>query len=198
MFVAKSTRRSEAALEWLGDVQDIAEKSGFRIPRLLRGSTGKLCYNNWTLEPFLKGIPATEDQVKTCFPMLEKFYALSRGHAQRPGFLTARELCVVDSSGDISLQKLPSALVAKLRFAWVDISKTGHSVIHADFGIGNLLFETGLPAALIDWDECRVDATFFDLPDQNNPEHTRAKTAWEIAACWEIEPKRACKLASLL
>ncbi|MCF6305024.1 MAG: hypothetical protein L3J33_06595 [Rhodobacteraceae bacterium] len=55
LFVVKTTRRSNAALAWLGPVQEFAQKAGFRVPRLIRSKGGNLSENGWTLEPFFAG-----------------------------------------------------------------------------------------------------------------------------------------------
>ncbi len=190
VFVAKSSRRSEAALRWLEPVFDLAETAGFRVPRLVESKGGKVLENGWTLEPFLPGRPVTGG-LKATAPMIARFHDLAKGVGQRPGFASASALLRQHKSGDIDLSCMPARLVAKLRAAWRDLPEA-QTVIHADLYGVNLLLAPGLAPALIDWDEARRDTAVFDRLD---PEYNRARTAWEIAACWQIEPDRARRLA---
>ncbi len=194
-FVAKSSRRSETALAWLSPVFDIAENVGFRTPRLIRSKQGNYCENGWTLEPFLNGIPATTQEITNLRKNLRRFHALSAGHTQRPGFTDAKNLCLVGKSGDIDLGKMPQDLVQKCRISWQALLNVEHCVLHADFGVGNILLAENAPPALIDWDESRVDDPGFDLI---GVEFDAAKLVMEIAVCWQVEPDRARQLASLL
>lgn len=93
---------------------------------------------------------------------------------------------------------MPKEIVKKCRVAWGELPDVTPCTIHADFGSENILVMDGQAPALIDWDECRVDTPVFDLDADKGSEISKARLAWEIACCWEIEPKRARNLVSLL
>ncbi len=57
-YVAKSTRRSQEALEWLEPVHKLANKAGFITPDFLRTPKGDILAKGVTLETFVKGQPS--------------------------------------------------------------------------------------------------------------------------------------------
>lgn len=198
LFVAKTTRRSNAALAWLGPVQEFAQMAGFRVPRLIRSKGGNLSENGWTLEPFLQGHPAQQSETLQFTSLLRRFHQLGKNHIQRPTFVSAKDLLIQTVSGDVDLEDMPKEIVKKCRDAWGKLSDATPCTIHADFGAENILVMDGQAPALIDWDECRVDTPVFDFDADKGSEISKARLAWEIACCWEIEPRRARYLASLL
>lgn len=193
VFVAKTTRRSEAALVWLAPVFDCAQTAGFRIPRLIPSKNGKLVETGWTLELFLTGSPAKPADLSRLTPIIKHFHSLTSGFKQRPGFASAHNLITETTGADIDLNLMPERLVNKCRAAWAELPQSTMSVIHADLCAGNVLIEKDQPAALIDWDESRLDCQLFDFPDGK---YAAALTAWEIAVCWQVEPERAKFLAA--
>ena len=197
LFVAKTTRRSSAALTWLGPVQEFAQRAGFLVPKLIRSTGGNLSENGWTLEPFLQGRPATQSEIPQLAPLLRRFHQLGESHIQRPTFASAKDLLVQTGSGDVDLKDMPKEIVKKCRDAWGKLPDATPCTIHADFAPENILVMDGQAPALIDWDECRVDTSVFDFDVDIGPEISKARLAWEIACCWEIEPGRARYLASL-
>ncbi len=194
-FVAKTTRRSNAALKWLGPVQEFAQRAGFRIPALIKSRYGNLSENGWTLEPFLQGRAARQSEIRQFMPMLCQFHQFGKNHIQRPTFASAKELLFQTVSGDIDLDNMPEEIVKKCRDAWERLPNVTACTVHADFGSANILVMDGQAPALIDWDECRVDTPVFDLDADKGAIISSARLAWEIACCWHVEPRRAKKLA---
>lgn len=90
--------------------------------------------------------------------------------------------------------------------AWRPLADGATCAIHGDVGGGNVLIHDGT-AALIDWDESRIDIPALDyahLPSEVGahlpPEVsagprtlTRAGVAWEAATCWVAEPEYAAR-----
>ncbi|MFL4470719.1 phosphotransferase enzyme family protein [Tateyamaria armeniaca] len=187
--VLKTTRRSEAALHWLGPVQDVAARCGLFAPRLIPSLSGTLCVEGWTCEPFCEGTETPPDDIAGQVAALHK-----RGHdlPQRPGFASARDLVSADRGGDIDLAEMPRDLVKALRAQWAQLERP-ETAIHADLNPTNILRDADGRVTLVDWDEARRDVALFDLADPSHP----ARRAWEIACCWQIEPERARHLAHL-
>jgi Ser/Thr protein kinase RdoA (MazF antagonist) len=71
-------------------------------------------------------------------------------------------------------------------------------VIHGDLNPSNVLIDANEHAAILDWDESRLDVAAFDqaalCPPAAGPA-LNALRAWEIACCWQIEPDHARNLA---
>lgn len=190
-LVFKSTRRDAAALLWLGAVFDQIEAAQIIVPRLQPSLSGALVEDGWTCEPFVAGPKASDKRVSML--RLPGFIT-----TQRPGFTTAAELCDQTRSGDIDLTLMPPALVTSCRDAWQCLADLPTGVVHGDLGPGNTIKCDDGRLCLLDWDEARVDALIFDAPlcALSEP-HQRARMAWEIAACWQIEPDRARQLAAV-
>lgn len=195
--VAKSTRRTAAALAWLAPLHAAARRAGFVVPAPIRAADGAPCARGWTLEPFVPGRPATG--LTALSPRLRAFHAALPALPQRPGMAGCLDLLATDRGGDTDLGLLPADLAALCRAAWATLRDRPARPIHGDIGAGNLIATAAGPA-LIDWDEARCDFGFLDYAGctpLDAPE-ARAHLAWETAACWQIEPARARALAARL
>ncbi len=188
--VLKTTRRSEAAITWLLPVLHHAGDAGLIVPALRRAGNGCFVVDGWTCEPYLPGAPTSPSVIAA---KVQAMHAALRDWPQRPGFASARDLCTRDCGGDIDLGAMPAALVRRLRAAWAKVPSQ-RTVVHGDLNAQNILTDASGRHVLIDWDEARCDAPLFDLgPLDTHP--SRAALAWEVAACWQLEPDRARALA---
>ncbi len=194
-YVFKSTRRSEDALAWLQPVQASARQAGFIVPGLLRSTQGTYSCDGWTTEPFVAGRPATLNDLTGLIPQLTLFHQLARGHSQRPGFASARELTQLVGGGDVDLSRMPASLVTLLRAIWQDLPPD-ETPIHGDLAPQNVIMTTDGPC-LIDWDESRCDSSVFDL-DSAQGRQSRERLAWEVACSWHVEPRYARQKARQL
>lgn len=199
-LVIKSTRRSEAALVWLGGMMEAAEAAGFAVPRLIPSRQGRLLEEGWTCEPFIDGRPLAPADLASIAGRIADMHRLTPAMPQRPGFVGAVELAGgADAGGDVDLRAMPSPLAEACRAAWGALQGLPRAGIHGDLGPGNLLWGPEDRPVLLDWDEARVDALPFDTgpcgTDLPPPLH-RALLAWEIACCWQLEPERAAGLAA--
>jgi aminoglycoside phosphotransferase (APT) family kinase protein len=70
------------------------------------------------------------------------------------------------------------------------------AVVHGDVGPHNALIDGQGQCVVLDWDEARVDAPWFDRADTET--RRGAALAWEIATCWTVEPDYARARASEL
>lgn len=193
--VAKATRRSAEALEWLSPVQGLARAEGFIVPEMIRAADGGLAPQGWVLEPYIEGRTAVEANLASLAPRVAGFHRRSRGMAQRPGFRSSRDLIGQDHGGDVDMTALPAELITACRAAWARM--TGVEVaLHGDLGAGNVILTAQGPA-LIDWDEARVDLPMFDAPIKTALQR-RAQLAWEIACNWQREPEYARERAAVL
>lgn len=197
--VIKSTRRSEAALVWLGGMMDAAEAAGFAVPRLIPSQRGRLIEGGWTCEPFLEGRPFAPVDLPRIAGRIDDLHRRTVGLPQRPGFVGAVDLAGgADSGGDVDLAAMPAPLAAACRVAWAALQGLPITGIHGDLGLGNLLWTAQGQPALLDWDEARRDAAVFDTGPcgaELAPPLRRALLAWEMACCWQPEPERAAALA---
>lgn len=192
--VLKTTRRSEAALRWLGPLQDIAEAQGLATPRLIAATNGMLCINGWTCEPFLPGTPTPPTRISGAMTALHE---AARILPPRPDFPGTQILQSMMAAGDVDLNITPVALVTALRAAWAELP-TARTAIHGDLNASNILTGQDGRIALIDWDEARQDSAVFDRVQWNAASRVqkRATLAREIACCWQAEPARARALAA--
>jgi Ser/Thr protein kinase RdoA (MazF antagonist) len=199
-LVFKSTRRSEAAIAWLLPLLDRARRAGFTVPRPLRARNGAFVAGGWTCEPLITGRPAAPSDLPRIYAPIHRLHALACDLPQRPGFRAAADLATHDRAGDIDLGRMPPDLAATCRVAWTTLASAPRTAIHGDLCAGNLLWTPEGSPALVDWDEARVDAALFDTahtsPAVLPPAAERALEAWEIAACWQVEPDRARRLAA--
>ena len=187
--VLKSTRRSEAAINWLLPVINRLEQYGLSAPRPMRSHHGAFVVDGWTCEPFVVGTSCNPSRLQTAWPRVAQ---ATRQIRQRPGFASANALLHRPSGGDINLGHLPPPLTRALRAAWRALPPERPCVVHGDLNATNLI-QNGDTITLVDWDEARMDHPGLDratLGLGTSAEH-RAATAWEIACSWQIEPAHA-------
>ena len=202
-FVAKSTRRSEAQLQWLGPLQEAARRAGFLVPALIPAEDGRLCADGWTLEPFMPGERLSRNELPGLLPKLEAVHRLTEDLPQRPGFAAARDLLRRDAGGDADLAAMPPDLVRRCRDAWRPFEAALLCGLHGDPNPDNVLRHPSGVFVLLDWDEARVDAPLYDrtaLLGQAGatPREWRAFLAWEVVVGWRIEPAHAQRSAEAL
>ncbi|MDJ0827689.1 MAG: phosphotransferase [Rhodobacter sp.] len=197
LCVAKTTRRTEAALAWLGPVQALARRCGIGAPGLLRDNAGRFAPGGVTLEPFLAGRAGPPGWRMALAPRVAAFHKAAAGMVQRPGFCSVAVLRRVPRGGDIDLSAMPPRLVQACRAAWAGLGP--ESVLHGDLVASNVI-GTATGPALVDWDECRRDAVVLEAPMSGpvSQRVARARLAWEVAACWRLEPGRARRLVRTL
>lgn len=198
-LVAKTTRRSQKALEWLELVFPFAREAGFVVPSFIPSLDNEIVHTGVTVERFIEGKPIELEDLPKVNAQLERFHALTRHLPQRPSFASATDLILKNYGGDVDLTVMPQALIQACRKAWQCLIFEPCSVIHGDPNPSNILKTPEGRYALIDWDEARVDASCFDryglLKERfDHPAKQaieRAALAWEVAVCWQIEPEHA-------
>lgn len=185
-FVAKSTRRSAETLWWLHRLEPALREAGLRAA-LPIATRHRIVVEGWTLERFILGRPAGAKDIARLRPALLHLNRLTRNIPQRPDFCTARDLPQILRSGDAVLPGCSGPLAKTLRA----LPRGPHGVVHADLTPSNIILTDNGPC-LIDWDEARRDLALFDQAPQ---QHDTARAAFEIASCWQVEPRRAIALA---
>ncbi|MCR8549625.1 phosphotransferase [Salipiger sp. P9] len=193
----KSTRRSEAALRWLGPVHAAARKAGFTVPEPVPTRAGLLIADGWTAERFLNGRLAKPAELAGLAPRIATFHRYALRLPPRPGVPGLLALPQTGRGGDVDLSAMPRPLAGALRRAFAAVQRAEQGVVHGDLNAGNVIMAEPGPA-LIDWDESRRDALFLDQAALGRPvprKAARAALAWEIACCWQLEPQRARRLA---
>lgn len=113
--VAKTTRRSEAALTWAAELQQVALRAGIAVAACLRAPDGRLAPRDVTLERFVEGAPATD--LSALRLALARLRRLTESWPQRAGFASAAALLSRDAGGDVDFSLLPPALTAACREA---------------------------------------------------------------------------------
>lgn len=211
-LVFKSTRRSEAALLWLGPVMQAAEEAGLSVPHLIPTLDGPLLGSGWTCEPWIEGRPFAPNDIPALAPLIDAFHAATPDTPQRPGCLSSLDFLEATSGGDVDLVAMPADLIVMCRRAWRKAATDAQSerqsgetgeigVIHGDLNAGNLI-HTDRGPALLDWDETRVDVRAFDRlrtrPETATRTEKTAALAWEVASSWTIEPDHARLCARIL
>lgn len=198
--VFKSTRRDEAAIEWLLPVLAAAQSVGFVVPVPVRSRAGRLVEGGWTCEPFLEGKAFDPAGLASLQSAIGDFHAAAARLPQRPGFRSSQELLTELAGGDVDLSAMPDDIVRACRAAWRRLADQPDGVIHGDLSAGNLLVAADGSPVLLDWDECRRDLLSFDLTAMGGGTEAerQAALAWEVACCWQIEPQRARDLGSQL
>ncbi len=198
--VFKSTKRSQASIEWLGSVHHLATMAGFVVPHGIRSLNGNLIEDGWTCEALVRGTKiVSADLVNLKTPLL-KFHKAAAHLAQRPQFQSSGALRMLSSGGDVDLQEMPTALVRKCREAWDKVADRPQGIIHGDLSLGNVLRTSGDRFALLDWDESRRDLLLFDTGqiEADDEAGRQARLAWEVACSWMLEPRYARALAERL
>lgn len=205
--VAKTTRRSEAALRWLLPVFDIAETArvGLAVPRLITSQRGNVREQGWTLETFFEGEPAQPQHLAEMARLMGHFHEVTANLPQRPGFGSSQQLLHQFKGGDVDLKMMPKALVDVCRHHWHAFADTPQAVIHGDINPSNVVVTAEGTLALIDWDEARYDLTCFDefaIRQQQGGNLSAAEAAalaaWEVAVSWQLERDYAETVAARL
>jgi Ser/Thr protein kinase RdoA (MazF antagonist) len=200
--VGRLSRRDAAALDWELGLLDHLSAVGLRVPRIVHALDGRRHVDGLVVMRWLDGAPpASEADWRRVAAVLRHLHAVTLDWTRRPGFASTRQLLASDRGGDVRLDLMPTAAVARCRAAWRAIAAEPQSVVHGDPGAANLrLSRDGV--GLIDWDEARVDASVLDLadlplddlPDREGDRRRaaiRAASAWEAANGWVIEPEYA-------
>jgi len=181
---------------------------GIRVPAVVPADDGRRHVDGVVVQRWLPGgPPRTDADWAAVVGVLSRVHALTQGWSQRPGFASSRDLLVRDQGGDVDLGALPPPAAAAIRRSWQPLLVGAECAIHGDVGGNNILVHEG-QAALVDWDEARVDVPWFDFA--HLPAHvevptpvdrvslTTAGVAWEAATCWLAEPEYATgRLAEL-
>jgi Ser/Thr protein kinase RdoA (MazF antagonist) len=157
VFVAKSTFRQEQEIAWISSIQTIAESAGIIVPSFLPTSDGKLLVNGVTVEKYIAGEPASDDDRAQLKDPLKRFHQHTRNIKQRPGFASSRRLLTHSRGGEVDLHSMPPALFQECRRRWKAIKNEAQSAIHGDLSRNNVLKTFEGRIALIDWDESRTD-----------------------------------------
>jgi len=226
-FVAKTTARRPEAVGWAAAVAERARGAGLAASGYLATPDGRWAVGGVTLQAFVAGRPATVVERRAALPRLRAFHDATVGMRQRPGFASSTALLRRRHGGDVDLDAMPEGLVRLCRNAWRPLQGRPRAAIHGDLNADNVLVDGHGRICLLDWDECRVDAALFDeaawLDDANrsaaaeppgpgpearttdapaaNDERDdvrRARLAWEVAACWTLEPLHARRVARAL
>ncbi len=207
-LVAKSSRRSPAALAWLADVHRHARSAGIDAPELVPTLDGRLVDDGITVERFVAGRPADARGMARLRSRLRAFHDATRSVPQRPGFTSCTDLLHGDTGGDVDLRAMPDEVVRACRAAWARLGDSLASVVHGDLNPSNILETDEGGIALLDWDEARVDVSLLDevalslsLGARPRPGWEPAEVAlkaWEVAAGWRLEPAYARRMAAHL
>lgn len=219
LFVAKPTARAADAVAWAARLQRHARDAGFEVPAYRRSRHGRFVEVGFTLEAYVEGRPSTMAERAAALKDLSAFHEITRGMRQRPGFASSAALLRRSRGGDVDLGAMPADLAHLAREAWRPFASHPTVAVHGDLNADNVLTTPAGRLALIDWDECRLDAAVFDEAvwlgadrdarawpggaSASGAEHDaaavqRAVLAWEVAACWTAEPEHARRLAARL
>jgi Ser/Thr protein kinase RdoA (MazF antagonist) len=198
-LVARSSRRSAAALEWELDLLAFLAEQGFRVPAVVVSLDGRRHVGGIVVQEWLPGRAPRPADWPAVAAELRRLHSLTRGWPQRPGFVSTRDLLAAEHGGDVDLRAMPASAVAACRAAW-DALSAESAVVHGDPCAANVrVSEDGV--GLLDWDETRVDHPDLDLADLPSASAElpgargrvarAAVAAWEAAAGWQLEPSYA-------
>jgi Ser/Thr protein kinase RdoA (MazF antagonist) len=191
--------RAGAALDWELDLLAELTEAGFTVAVPIAAGDGRRRVAGTVVFRWLDGEPPrNEADWRLVAAELARMHEATRGHRQRPGFRSTRDLLVADHGGDVDLTLMPPRAVAACRAAWAALPDVAASVVHGDPGPGNIRLQGGT-VGLLDWDESRVDNPLLDLaelaipvlPPDLDPVAKRAAEAWEAANGWQAEPDYA-------
>ncbi len=171
---------------------------GFQTPNLIRSQSGNLVSQGWTLETFIEGRPWPTAKMPALKKPVIALHASSHRFLSRPGFAGSLEARRDAVAGTVCLADLPADVAALCLSAWEKIAEDRQIAVHGDLNPENVIQSPDGRPALIDWDECRMDAPLYDLlplcdQDQVSPAWQAAHLAWETASGWDIEPAHAAK-----
>ncbi len=197
--VVHEVLRTPEALDWELKLRAYLGARRVLSPGIFPTALGRLRDGRVYVEEFVEGAPPTSaGQYELVAATVNGLHRLTRGHPQRPGFLCIQELLRADRGGDIDLALLPKAAVDLIRQAWTKLPFLPRVVVHSDLRPDNIRVRER-QCVLLDWDEAHVDPPWLDLvelpnwePPQNldcsRPQLELAALAWEVAACWRLEP----------
>lgn len=202
-FVVRVSGRSNEALVWELHLLDAVAAAGVVVPETIATDDGRRHDHGVLVQRFIEGEPPKDmDDWARVVATLRVVHEATLGWSQRPGFRSAGDLLQQTSGGDVRLDRMPKAAVQLVRASWRPVLVERECAIHGDLGAGNILM-TDRYAALIDWDEARVDVPAFDfahVPSEvsvptrcDQRSLTTAGVAWETATCWVAEPEYAAR-----
>jgi Ser/Thr protein kinase RdoA (MazF antagonist) len=190
--------RSGPALDWELELLRELAGAGFRVPVAVPTLDGRPRVGGLMVTTWLEGDPpADERDWRLVADELARLHRVTAGRAQRPGFVSTRDLLTAERGGDVDLRRMPAEVVALCRAAWSALACSANAVVHGDPGPQNLRLR-GHRVGILDWDESRVDCPELDLAwlplDRLGPRREPARTAaeaWEVANGWTVEPDHA-------
>lgn len=197
-LVWRTTRRSEASLEWELDLLEFLSTNGFTVPEVILSDDGRRQVDGMVVQRWLPGREPTADDWPAVARVLARLHEVTAGWPQRPGFASTADLLTADRGGDVDLTAMPADAVTACRAAWRSLTGP-HTVVHGDPGRANIRVGPDGGIGLLDWDEARVDHPDLDLadlpvpvlPDHRGRVARTAIDAWEAAAGWVSEPTYA-------
>lgn len=195
--VARRSLRSTRSRRWEWDLLQHLSSAGIGVPALTAASGGEFDVDGWHVYPYVDGHPPQPGDPRLV-ETIARVHAVTTGWPQRPGSASAADLLTDTVGGDVDLAVMPADLVDEIRRAWrMTLDPAANAaVVHGDIGPHNAVIDNRGRCVLLDWDEARVDAPWFDRADTEA--QRRAALAWEIATCWTIEPDYARGRASEL
>jgi Ser/Thr protein kinase RdoA (MazF antagonist) len=197
-LVARQSGRGPASLDWEADLLGYLARHGFRVASVIPALDGRRQVDGVVVQSWLAGERPGPADWAAVAATLRRLHEVTAGWPQRPGFAGTRELQHVDRGGDVDLTGMPRAVVVACRRAWARLDGVSEAVVHGDPGPSNIRV-TSDGVGLLDWDEARVDRVDLDLADlpfgalpaSRLLAARDAVTAWEVAACWVVEPEYA-------
>ncbi|WP_425040729.1 phosphotransferase [Primorskyibacter sp. S187A] len=196
-YVFKTTNRSEAQLAWLATLEPRLKSVGLARALPIPTLEGACSFAGWTVERYIPGRVLTPADRVRLRQTLRRMQRVCFGLPQRPGFLKARDFLVQSKGGDIDLSRMPEDVVKRCRKALSLVPSVPVTLCHGDLHPGNIAVTPWGQFVFYDWDEARIDNPLFDMVAVgalDHPTPRRAALAYEIAACWHIEPERAKSL----
>lgn len=204
-LVVRRSRRSGSSVDWEIALLDHLGERGILVPSPVPADDGRRHVDGLVVSQFIDGHPPDgTDDWRRVAATLNTLHELTGGWPQRPMFASSRRLLDSERGGDVRLDLMPARAVDSVRMAWREVQVGPQCAVHGDAGASNILITDGR-AALLDWDEARVDVPWFDfafVPDDIRmpapperwaapPERLAVRaagTAWEAATCWTEEP----------
>ncbi|MEU6250363.1 TIGR02569 family protein [Glycomyces sp. NPDC047010] len=141
---------NQAEAEWRAEtLSSLPESTTFRVPRPIRTHEGAWTADGWEATALLPG--ATDPKRWNDAVTAGAAFHAAIAHLPRPGFLSSRDdwWTLADrDSWNLDLKPTDPTLHALAEFRTpIDVP---HQLVHGDL-LGNILYEPGLPPAIIDW-----------------------------------------------